>query len=79
MQLKPIRANMAELELDDSLTILFSYETPVAMYMPEDDTYYRTTKKWSNTTTRHINQWLDGSDAKDVDQTVLDTLLKKEK
>lgn len=39
-------------------SILFSYETPVAAYI--GGVYYVTDKKHSNTTTRHINRWVDG-------------------
>jgi hypothetical protein len=62
MKLSPIRANMTELELN-GMRILFSYKTPVAALVryssPTGDGWhqYRTEKRWSNTTTRHINQW----------------------
>lgn len=62
MNLNPIRANMTELELD-GVRILFSYRTPVAAWVREETAegvdwhQYRTEKRWSNTTTRHINQW----------------------
>jgi hypothetical protein len=57
MNLNPIKANMTELHVNDNLTILFSYKTPVAAWISGLG-YLRTDKKWSNTTTRHINQWL---------------------
>lgn len=63
MNLIPIKANMTELELP-GMRVLFSYKTPVAVLIFEanPDTssswhQYRTEKKWSNTTTRHINTW----------------------
>ncbi len=62
MQLTPIKANMNEVEID-GMRILFSYKTPVAALVREEVDglvtwhQYRTDKKWSNTTTRHINQW----------------------
>lgn len=62
MNLTPIKANMTELELD-GLKVLFSYRTPVAALVREETAegtnwhQYRTEKKWSNTTTRHINTW----------------------
>ena len=37
----------------------FSYETCVAGYDP-DNGYWRTTEKFSQTTTKHINKYLDG-------------------
>ena len=56
MKLIPIKANMTELQVNDML-ILFSYQTPVAVIFPQGHAY-TTEKKWSRTTTRHINQWL---------------------
>jgi hypothetical protein len=55
MNLKPIASNMTELTLGDK-TILFSYETPVAL-RGERGICIKTSKHWSNTTSRHINQW----------------------
>jgi len=55
MKLKPIQANMTELHLDNGDAVLFSYETPVAAITTEGA--FKTEKKWSNTTSRHINAW----------------------
>lgn len=55
MKLTPIASNMTEL-VTPYYVILFSYETPVACY--HNGEYHKTTKKWSATTTRHINKWL---------------------
>jgi hypothetical protein len=57
MNLNPIKANMTELVLND-YRILFSYKTPVAMQDRRTKEFYQTNKKWSQTTTRHINQWV---------------------
>lgn len=74
MKLKPIKANMTELEIGE-ITILFSYETPVACHINgvrfrgrvvDRNGYCRTEKKWSATTTRHINQWLRDNNAENV-------------
>jgi len=80
MKLTPIKANMTELEIpcgnnETPIRVLFSYQTPVATY---DDVngYRRTTKKWSMTTTRHINQWMKGFTGEEVDQSELDDLVK---
>jgi hypothetical protein len=56
MNLKPLASNMTELTLRDGSRILFSYETPVAHYKPSEF-LYKTDKKWSQTTSRHINKW----------------------
>ena len=58
MNLTPLRANMTELKLP-GLRILFSYRTPVAAVVCIDglEQAIKTEKKWSNTTSRHINEW----------------------
>ena len=70
MQLTPIGANQTELSLNDGTQVLFSYRTPVAARLPDYE-YVRTTTKWSTTTSRHINMWLDGVIAKEIDQQFL--------
>jgi hypothetical protein len=85
MNLKPIKANMNEVEIGD-LTVLFSYETPVA-YHRDGVGYAKTSKFWSVTTSRHINQWLKltgydeehGDGLREVEQETLDNLLKEVK
>ena len=54
MKLNPIKSNMTELELNDKV-ILFSYKTPVAIC--DYSNIYKTDKYYSQTTTKHINQW----------------------
>ena len=46
-------------EITDNITILFSYETPVALVGVVDSTFkvYKTDRKWSSTTSKHINAW----------------------
>ena len=70
MQLQPIASNMTQLDLADGTSVLFSYRTPVACLT--DNGYYRTSKKWSVTTSRHINKWLDGVLAKEQPQQYFD-------
>lgn len=69
---------MTELHLDGGLTVLFSYETPVACRWSNGDTYaqYKTDKKWSVTTSRHINKWLNGDGAQFKPQDYFDNLVK---
>ena len=73
MQLTPIASNMTEVETSEA-RILFSYRTPVAAYVFGRG-YVRTETKWSVTTSRHINKWLDGVTAEKVAQTYLDNLV----
>jgi hypothetical protein len=74
IQVKPLANNMTLLDTPD-LLVLFSYSTPVASYDKKRHDYYRTDKKWSMTTTRHINKWLDGVQATHKPQSYFDCLL----
>lgn len=65
MRVRNVGSNMTEL-LVNGYTVLFSYETPVAALTPQG--YVRTSHKWSQTTTRHINKWLDGVNAEEMPQ-----------
>jgi hypothetical protein len=72
MKIKPIASNMTELTVPNAV-VLFSYETPVAC--ESNGTYYRTEYKWSQTTTRHINKWLDGVNAETKPQEFFNNLV----
>ena len=77
MKLTPIKNNMTEVELDDK-RVLFSYSTPVAVigYHTNGDCFvYKTAKKWSKTTSRHINLFLDGKSAQEMPQDYFDKLV----
>ena len=74
MQLKSIAANQTQLNLNNGTEIFFSYETPVAAKLPDYE-YIRTATKWSVTTSRHINKWLEGVIATEVSQDILDNLV----
>jgi len=77
MKLTSIKANMTEIEIGDK-TILFSYKTPVAYHQVGVGSF-KTDKKWSNTTSRHITQWgkIHGLDFPNtVSQEELDNLIK---
>jgi hypothetical protein len=60
---KQIGSNMTEVQHGD-LTVLYSYETPVAFLSSQGG--YRTEKKWSVTTAKHIGKFFahHGYDAK---------------
>ena len=70
--LKPIGSNVTELHTDSGHIVLFSYQTPVAALM--NGVYYRTSTKYSVTTTKHINKWLEGMNAKEVSQNQINKL-----
>ena len=73
MELKVIAANQTEVSFPTGLVVFFSYDTPVAARTVGGD-YIRTSTKWSQTTSRHINKWLDGITAIEVDQSVFDSI-----
>ena len=73
MKLKQIGSNQNELDLG-FVQVFFSYETPVAARLT-DGTLVRTDERYSVTTTKHINKWLQGCDALTVSQYRIDCLL----
>ena len=90
MKVKNIGSNMTEIELPDGTLVLVSYETPVAARVfalaAENDgvALARTSKKWSATTTRHINKWLRANfseeapkRAREMPQEYFDNLLEE--
>ena len=74
MQLKRIAANQTEIVLNNGTTVFFRYDTPVAAQLPDYE-YVRTSTKWSVTTSKHINKWLNGVNAAEVSQDILDNLV----
>ena len=72
MKFKNIGNNQNELTINDT-RILVSYDTPVAAFI--DGEYYRTEKKWSPTTSKHINSWVCGETI-ERPQDFFDTLVK---
>ena len=83
MELQSIAANRTLLIFNNGITeILFSYSTPVAGYSNKLG-YVKTDEWYSQTTTRHINKYLRESTlnldkVKEVDQSVIDDLLKEQ-
>ena len=74
IKLRCIGPNQTELQIGGA-TFLFSYGTPVAYHRPGGG-YFRTEQKFSPTTTRHINNWLKGVNAKVVPQEEIEKLLQ---
>jgi hypothetical protein len=73
MKLKPVGSNQTEVERAGGVTVLYSYSTPVAAFVPGKGGLC-STKKYSPTTSRHIGaavrRW--GCSRTDVDQSVVD-------
>lgn len=64
------------LEKANGVSILISYSTAVAAFVPGRG-FLRTKTKWSATTSRHINAWLLSQGctaATEVDQTEIEAL-----
>ena len=75
MKIKQVGSNMTELRLEN-VHVLFSYETPVAACIFGAG-FVRTAERYSTTTTRHINKWLEGVDAPEVPQASIDALVNQ--
>ena len=73
VNLKNLGANKTELHKDGGTVVFYSYETPVAACV-DGIKYVRTDRKYSVTTSKHINQWLDGVEAETVTQSYINTL-----
>lgn len=74
LELKPM-GNNKTLLICNGMKVLFSYKTPVACEIGL--TYYRTKHKFSKTTTKHINAWLDGVKAEEKDQEFFHALVMR--
>ncbi len=74
MKVRNIGNNQTEISIGNNKTVLVSYQTVVAACI--DGMYYKTGKKWSTTTSRHINNWLNGVNAEIKEQTFFDNLLE---
>ena len=75
MKIKAIASNMTELCLNNGKTILFSYKTAVACFLPGIG-YLQTEEYYSVTTTKHINKWVGVTGATEISQDYIDALVK---
>lgn len=59
MYTKQVRSTAATVHhYDDGIQILFSYKTPVAMHNPATGETWKTETYYSNTTSRHVNEFV---------------------
>lgn len=72
MKLNCIGSNQNEVTLGNGTVVFFSYNTAVAARVGGN--VFRTDKYWSRTTSKHINQWLDGNTAPEKPQAWFDSL-----
>ena len=70
MKLKQIGTNQTELTTKEGNQLFFSYETLVAVRT--ESTVYVTEEKYSNTTTKHINKWIENLNFENVSQNQLE-------
>lgn len=75
LELNPIGPNQTEIILPNDNRIFFSYTTPVAAYVVGRG-YLKTEHFYSVTTSRHINQWIDGAKVTIVSQDDIESLLE---
>ena len=74
MKLTQIGSNQTEITTAKGNRVLYSYETPVAAWTEQGA--FRTSTKWSMTTSNHINAYLGGKDVgQEVDQQWLNNLV----
>lgn len=71
MKLRLLGPNQTEVEADGAI-VLFSYNTPVAAQVGND--YFVTDRKYSTTTTKHVNAWLAGKKPVRKAQSFFDTI-----
>ncbi len=80
LKLNRLGANVTTLSMPDGLEVMFSYNTPVAAFVPGRG-YLVTSTKYSKTTSKHINAYVGkagttGAPAKTfLPQSELDSLL----
>jgi len=77
LNIRAVGTNMTELSLGDkdATVIFFSYSTPVAYTKVRTGESFKTSKKFSQTTTKHINKFLAGYPAEEVSQEHIEGLL----
>ena len=74
MKLHSFATNRTLLSFADGTEVFFSYSTPVAGYKPNVG-HVKTNRWYSSTTTRHINKYLDGNFALNVEQDTINNLI----
>lgn len=74
MNLTNIGSNQTMITLSNGSQVFFSYNTPVAAYLPGEG-YLVTATKHSSTTSKHINAWA-GKGCETRPQEFFDNLIK---
>jgi len=74
LHLTQLAPNMTEVRYGENY-VLFSYQTPVA-YSDKAGQVFKTNKKWSATTSKHLTKWIGNRPFTLVDQLFIDNLVK---
>lgn len=74
MKLTKISANVATIDFNSGIQVLFSYNTPVAAHIPGVG-FVKTGKKWSSTTSKHITQYTGDKNTPTKEQSFFDELV----
>lgn len=73
LKLRQVGSNQNVLILNDGTEILFSYETPVVVRT--DSEILVTEQKFSSTTSKHINSFVNGFHSRKVPQSQIENFL----
>ena len=77
LHFRSLGSNSAEIGVGEWL-VLISYQTPVAVYNTRNSHVFVTSSKFSNTTTKHINKWVDGRPTTQADQEFIEKVANGE-
>lgn len=72
LSINVLGSNQTELTAN-GVKVLFSYNTPVAAWI--NGQFYKTNKRWSVTTSKHVNKWTHL--AVDKEQSFFDGLIER--
>ena len=74
MKIKRLGANKTILALPSGSEAFYSYDTPVAFQMHSGE-IFKTEEYYSQTTSKHITQYLNGRNAEAVPQSMINQLI----
>lgn len=74
--INPKRSNPAQIAYEDGRMVLFSYEYPVAAYLPQEGVYVITEDDVTPTTARHIREWVKERPSRYVPQSEIFEVLE---
>ena len=74
MKIVNLGSNQTVLVLPNGDEVLFSYEVPVAGFSIKAG-YWKHQTKFSRTTNKHVNSWLNGKDAVEKSSDEIDELM----